>query len=415
MRAIVALEQRDDVHSAEPDYIYQVDLGVEMQSTGTRPVYGWAAQKIEQEAAWEIETGSNSILVGILDSGIDNSHPELNGKINQILSWDFVTDDNFSALQDPMGHGTHVAGIIGAKHENDAIYFSGVCQNVTLVSLSVMKYLGTQNGIILSELKSSVLTTAINYAETKDIPLLNLSAFVTEHEWSETDGVFDKSLRTAISSYSGTLICAAGNDDADLKNYNGGSRGYGIPAILNYANIITVGASDQNDARWETDTYSSNYDTGPIGEKKVDIFAPGCNILSCYSLSKCPATGCETAGHSSRGYHFMSGTSMAVPFVTGVAALILARHPNATPATIKNTIIYGDDDVSTLSNLCYSGGRLNAYNALTSKILHSNVTYTSINETSHRVSCNDCNLIWLEEHTERPGVEVCIYCGEYLW
>ena len=417
LRAVAALEQRADVHSAEPDYIYQVDIPIETQSItpGTRPVYGWAAQKIEQEAAWEIETGSSSILVGVLDSGIDITHPELSGKVSTTLSRDFVTDDAYSATQDPMGHGTHVAGIIGAKHENDAIYFSGVCQNVTLVSLSVSKYLGIQNGLISSEMRSSVLTTAINYAETKDIPLLNLSSIVSDHDWIESVDVPDVPLRTAISNYSGTLICAAGNDNQDLKNVDEEHDDDYIPAILNYANIITVGASDQDDAIWETQTEASNYDTATKPtNRKVDLFAPGCNILSCVSLTACSATGCRLGGHSSHGYHFFSGTSMATPFVTGVAALILASHPNTTRENVKAAILYGVDVVDDFRTKCVSGGRLNAYNAITSKTIHNDVDYVSIDSTYHEVSCNDCDAVWQEEHTERPGAEVCVHCGEYL-
>ena len=405
LRAVAALEQREDVYSAEPDYIYQVDIPVETHSTTSQAVsvFGWGAEKIQQEAAWEIETGSYNIRVGVLDTGIDVSHPELTGRVSLSLSRNFVTDDDYSAIEDPWGHGTHVAGIIGAKYDNDAINFSGVCQYVTLVSLRVIKADGTA--------RSSALANAINHAETNNIPILNLSLLVTLH-----DGAVDPDgeLHTAISDYTGVLICAAGNDNKDLKNYNATNSTYAIPAIWDYDNIITVGASDQYDARWIGATDASNYDTAAVGERKVDIFAPGYNIVSCYPRSLCPSSGCSSAWHASYGYHFFPGTSMAAPFVTGVAALILAAHPDATPAIIKDTILYSDDNVSNLSDLCYSGGRLNAYKALTSKILHSDFTYTSINAAYHQFSCNDCDVTWQEAHVERPEVEVCIYCGEYL-
>lgn len=126
LRAIAALERRADVYSAEPNYIIQ---GIEPQAVvlpEELPPYGWAASKIQQEAAWEIETGSSSVLVGVVDSGIDETHPELRNKVSNTLSRNFVGDD-FSATEDPNGHGTHVAGIIGAKYNNDDLNFSGVC------------------------------------------------------------------------------------------------------------------------------------------------------------------------------------------------------------------------------------------------------------------------------------------------
>lgn len=419
LQATAVLEQREDVESAEPDYIYQVDLPTAAQATSSQAttIFGWGAEKIQQEAAWEIETGSSSILVGVLDTGIDITHPELSGRVSTTLSEDFVTDDAYSEIVDPVGHGTHVAGIIGAKYNDDVINFSGVCQNITLVSLSVIKFLGIENGVILTEMRSSVLTNAINYAESKQIPLLNLSAILTDHDWSESVDIPDVPLRTAISQYSGTLICAAGNEGYDLKNFNETTSEYGIPAIWDFDHIISVGASNQSDAKWEGQTYASNFDTAAvISERKVDIFAPGYNIVSCYPLSMCAASDCPSSGsHANYGYHYFSGTSMAAPFVTGVAALILSAHPDATPAIIKDTILYSDDNVSALSNYCFSGGRLNAYKAITSKILHSDVTYTSIDGTYHQVTCNDCDATWQEEHLERTGVEVCIYCQEYLW
>lgn len=405
LRAIAALEQREDVYSAEPNYIYQIDLPIETQAVippVDLPVYGWAAEKIEQEAAWEIETGSNSVLVGILDSGIDASHPELSGKVSTLLSMDFINPNAQNpGRTDSYGHGTMVAGIIAAKHNNNDYYnVSGVCQNVALVSLRVMEKTETGDTV-----HSSWVASAINYAEGKDIALLNLSFIVLEHSYE--GNVIDAPLHAAISDFSGLLFCAAGNQNYDLNGLN-----YPTPGGWAYNNIITVGASTQSDTRWG----SSNYDTGTTSAKKVDLFAPGDNILTCFPRSLCDASSCDYGDkHLQYGYHTESGTSLATPFVTGVAALILASHPDATPALIKDTILYSDDNVSALNNLCFSGGRLNAYKAITSKILHSDVSYTSINATYHRVSCNDCDAQWQEAHVERPGVEVCIYCQEYLW
>lgn len=410
LRTIAALERREDVYSAEPDYIYQL---AEPQATVMQDVrttdYTWADQKIQLEDAWEIEMGSNyNLLIGVLDSGIDVTHPELTGQVNLNLSRNFVTNDNYSAIEDPTGHGTHVAGIIGAKYNNDAMNLSGVCPYISLVSLRVV------NANV--EASCSSIANAIDYAEENNIPLLNLSNIVTEDDWITSYDIPNVPLRTEISSYTGLLICGAGNDNKDLKNYDATHSSYANPAIWNYSNILTVGASDQNDARWITQEYSSNYDTATIvSNRKVDIFAPGCDILSCFPRSLCSTSNCMHSGHVSYGYHYMSGTSMAAPFVTGVAALILASHPDATPAIIKNAILYSDDNISNLSNLCFSGGRLNAYKAITSITVHSDHTYTSFDAIYHRVTCNDCDATWLEEHIEHPDAETCSHCGDYLW
>ena len=407
LRAVAALEQRDDVYSAAPDYIFQALEPQAVAATEASATAGiWADDKIQLEDAWEIETGSSSVRVGILDSGIDASHPELNNRVSTTLSRNF-SGDGRSATQDPTGHGTHVAGIVGAKNNNNDYYnFSGVCQNVTLVSLRVIH----EDGYV----RCSAAVNAVDYAEDNDIPILNLSFMVTIHESFE---FIDDALRTAISNYSGILVCAAGNDNRDLQYVDEIYGQHAVPAIWDFDNIITVAASNQSDARWITTTSEgSNYDTATaVVDRKVDIFAPGSEILSCFPQSLCSNSNCTHSGHVSYGYHYMSGTSMAAPFVTGVAALILASHPDATPAIIKSAILYSDDNISNFSSYCFSGGRLNAYKAIISKTVHNELTYTSMGAVYHQATCNDCGATWQEEHKERPDVETCVYCREFLW
>lgn len=336
LRAVMALEQRDDVYSAEPNYILS-PLGVVLP---IEPVtYGWAAEKIEQAEAWEIETGSSSVLVGVLDTGIDASHPELSGRVSTTLSRNFASD-SVSATTDPRGHGTHVAGIIGAKYNNDELNFSGVCQSVTLVSLRVFNRYGDTTAGIVAE--------AIDYAEENNISLLNLSL-------GPHDGDFF-ALMQSVANFSGLLICSIGNSGHNSDVYSGSIPAvWGVNEIGNNDNIVSVGASTSSDTRESL----SNY-----GETTVDLFAPGSAITSCYPRSLCASSNCSISGHIRYGYHAISGTSQAAPFVTGVAALILARHPNTSPATIKSALINSVNPVSAFSNICVSGGRLNAYNAL---------------------------------------------------
>lgn len=380
LRATAALEQREDVHSASPNYIIRLTEGVETNATTTN--YVWGSEKIQLYDAWEIETGDSGVLVGILDAGIDVTHPDLSGRVNTALSYNF-TDSFASPTTDPDGHGTKIAGIIAAQNSNSN-YVRGVCKDVTLVSLKVIDSFGVATAEILAD--------AIDYAEQLNIPILNISLNIFDTVLTD--------LRRAINNYSGLLVCAIGNDGANVS-----SNSSAVPASLEYHNILSVGASTANDTIW----VDSNY-----GSTTLDIFAPGENIVSCMTSSICNPS-CRSTYHIEDGYHIDSGTSFAAPFVTGVAGLILSLHPDATTSDIKLAIITSEDQADAFSNKCISGGRLNAYESLMNRLIHSNRRYTSINGAYHQVSCDDCGVTWTEAHLERPGVEVCIYCQEYLW
>lgn len=171
--------------------------------------------------------------------------------------------------------------------------------------------------------------------------------------------------------------------------------------------MITVGASTQNDTK-----------AGYSNEEKnsVDIFAPGDNILSCYPTQMCVngTHDVKNTTHYANGYHYMSGTSMAAPLVAGVAALILSEHPNASAATMKQWIMSGVDIVynsagkSTFGNLCVSGGRLNAYKAVSNHMY----TYFSNNASTHTRSCHSGSSS-SESHTWQVVSNriVCSECG----
>lgn len=382
LRAVAALEQREDVYLAEPNFIAQLTVPQPVASpdiAGTN--YNWPADKLQLEDAWEIETGAVAVSVGIVDTGIDDSHSELDNKVRDAFSLNNVNDGR-PATYDPIGHGTKIAGIIAAKHNDDTYNVSGVCQYIRLGSLRMV------GGI--REMSNTEVIAALNHARTKGISIINFSL--------GANLTADGTLNQAISDYDGLIVWAAGNNNYNYDVEDDGKW------YWNYGNTIVVGASTSDD----TKTSISNY-----GITAVDLFAPGDNILCCASSSIC-TSNCTSSAHVCPGYHTDSGTSFAAPFVAGVAALLIARHPDATAATVKRVLINSVDSVSALRNLCLSGGRLNAYNAITSKFLHNDCTYTSVGALYHRVSCNDCGATWLEEHAERPGVETCVYCGEIL-
>ncbi len=412
LAAIGVIEERDDVYYVGPDY--KINLDEENQNeliydeektnnsylsrlSQTRsmalmsPILPndpklskqWAIDKIKLPLAWNYTTGSNQVVVGVIDSGIDHTHPELAGKVDTSLSYDFVhSTSSMPALRDLNHHGTMVAGIIGAETDNN-VGMAGVCWNIKLASLRILDY-GNRGDY-------DDAARAINYAGEKNIPILNMS-------FGDYETSLD--LEVAIKNYDGLMICAAGNDGTDndiMPSY---------PSEYNYLdNVISVGASDENDNQCVRTNGSSNY-----GKSSVDLFAPENNI---YTTLK---------GNDYTDLILYWGTSFAAPYVTGVAALMLSENPKATAWQIKNAIIYGVDKIDSLSGLCGTGGRLNAYEALRRiHIAHDfGVGYEWYSNEKHISYCI-CGGFCYEEHsayastvTEKDGCTyaICMSCKE---
>ena len=212
---------------------------------------------------------------------------------------------------------------------------------------------------------SSAVVEAINYATAIDIPILNFSGGFTvltgeidpditppldpDHpDYTPYNPLYDAVLESAIYDYPGLFICAAGNgddNDPDHRGYNLDIEGtYVFPASYsNLSNRITVGAFViENNV--EAKHYKSNY-----GRYTVDLFAPG-------RVTKV----CRRGG----GYTDFNQTSCAAPFVAGVAALMLSLNPGFDAADLKHCILETVDTSSIYTNLCSTGGTINAYNAL---------------------------------------------------
>lgn len=312
LSAIDLLNKREDVFHAAPDYILS---GTSAEETDTNTADDWWCSRISINGAWDNYSPQESVLVGVLDGGFNgNSHPALAGRIDEELSDQFPGGGG--------NHGRTVAGIIALTDPN-----------ATFVSLTFLDTdaLGNING------NCSTAISAIDFAQSKAIPILNMSA-----GWGDGGGKYfldgDKELlETAIGQYSGLFIGIAGNygNDNDSRNY--------YPAAYDLDNLIIVGASDNNDIFGRGGNWSSGY-----GATTVDLFAPGAGI--------------------DIGWGNMSGTSFAAPFVTGVASMIKAQYPGMTPAQIKAAIIDNvdgpEDGVTAFAGKCVSGGRLNAYKAL---------------------------------------------------
>ena len=358
LEAIVALQKRDDVLYVGPDYYMH---GYSTMPNDSLIESQWAVNKISLPLAWDITTGSSRVTVGVIDSGISSAHLDLQGNLNIGLSYDFITDQPCgSSIYAPAIHGTQVAGIIGAVGNNNR-GVAGVCWDVTLISLRIMEenLTFTMGNFI----------EAVNYAESKNIDILNLSGGATGVDQSEITPMYQ-----AVQNYSGLLVCAAGNSNSD-NDVN-----FVYPGYLPFSNVMMVGASTAADQKKS----DSNF-----GDYSVDLFAPGDNITT-------------TAGSV---YNSFGQTSSAAPFVTGVAALMMSIHPELTPAQIRQTIIDNVDIIPAFEYLSLSGGRLNAYKALSDDDIHS---YTG-NASGHTCTGTYCNY-W-EPHTVRVGSTACIVCG----
>lgn len=369
---IAELEKQDGVAYAGPDYVLTVASNIPYD-----PYYlggdQWAIDKIRLPDAWDIATGSPSVTVAVIDSGIDADHPDLSGRINSFRSRDFTSGEEVKPIivADALGHGTMVAGVIGAIGDN-GVGICGTCWNVTLVSLKVIDSSGYGY--------TSRVSMAINYAELWSIPIINMSlSWVNGTD--DDDEYYDQALLWAISAYSGLFVCTAGNDWMSIDS----SIVY--PTNYNLSNMIVVGASDENDAKCSF----SNY-----GQTSVDLFAPGTWI---YTTS------------STGGYVADDGTSLAAPYVAGVAALLLSMDSSLTAEELKAIIERNVYEVTGLANYCVTGGRLNAVQALSDEALH---TYTTCSQWTiwyHRMYCSDCQRYILRCHTIEVDGNVA-FCGD---
>jgi hypothetical protein len=253
----------------------------------------------------------------VVDSGVDLQHPDLKANI---LSggYDFVGND--SDPTDQNGHGTHVAGTIGAVG-NNGIGVAGVAWKARILPVRVLDASGS--GLVSDVVKG--YQYAASHAQ-----IVNVSLGGDEPSQAEYD---------AIRSASNTLfVVAAGNSGANVDTTDSYPCGYDL------ANVVCVAATGANDQL----ASFSNY-----GPKSVDIAAPGVGILSTYPTSK-----------PGGGYAWLSGSSMATPEVSGAAALVLGQKPTLTPWQIREKLLAGADLVPGLVGKVASGGRLDVFNAM---------------------------------------------------
>ncbi len=306
----------------------------------------WGMTKIDAQDAWNVTTGAtgaNRVVVAVIDTGVDYTHPDLaaniwtntaeiagngadddhDGFVNDVHGYNFVS--NTGNPMDDNGHGTHVSGTIAAAG-NNSLGVTGVNWSASIMALKFMD--STGSGYLSDAIR------AINYA-TMERTQHSVNVRVINASWG--GGGFSSAMQTAIQAANDAgilFVAAAGNSGTN----NDVAAQY--PANYTPPNVISVAASDQNDHLASFSCY---------GATTVDLAAPGVSIYSTVPNNR---------------YAYYSGTSMATPMVSGVAALAWAYKPNASVADIKNAILQGVDHISSLSGKVASGGRLDAYNTL---------------------------------------------------
>ena len=295
--------------------------------------------------AWKTTKGSEDVVVAVLDSGVDYTHEDLVnnmwvrpanipeyqddelGTVNDING--FNADDKQGDPMDDNGHGTHCAGIIGAEGDN-GIGVSGINQHVKIMPLKFLGRMG--NG------STAAAIEAINYVVDRKQHGVNVR--IISASWGSNSN--SKALEDAIRAAgdAGILfVAAAGNDGSNNDRWPHYPSNYNLP------NLISVAALDRND----TLASFSNF-----GIKSVQVAAPGKAILSTWLGD---------------GYREASGTSMATPYVSGVAALVIATEPSISMAELRKRILSTVDKLPALDGKVSSGGRICAANALAGQIV----------------------------------------------
>jgi subtilisin family serine protease len=364
--AIEALKRHPAVAFAEPNYILRHtatandtyytngslwgtygDDALQCGPAGTTNVYGSDAE----EAWFQGYTGSKDVYVGVIDEGMQVSHPDLNaniwvnpfdpvdgvdndfnGYIDDVNGWDFFNRDS-SVYDGGTGdaHGTHVAGLIGARAGNGA-GIAGINWDVTIIST---KFLGPNGGY------TSDAVSAINYL--RDLKTrYGLKIVASNNSWGG-DG-YSSALHTAIiraAKQDILFIAAAGNNNTNndaTANYPSNYstlQGTSVESAASYEAVIAVAALTSSGAKASYSSY---------GATAVDLGAPGSSIVSTVPIDS---------------YASYSGTSMATPHVTGAVALYASAFPSATAAQIRSAVLSNVLPTASMAGITVTGGRLN--------------------------------------------------------
>jgi subtilisin family serine protease len=342
------LESDPAVLYTQPNFIRRaVGAGVPNDPAWTNNLL-WGLSRVNAPSAWAaFPPTARDVVVAVIDSGMNYRHPDLaasswvnrgevpdngldddgNGYVDDVHgidTWNHDTDP-----MDDFGHGTHTAGIIGAQGDN-GIGAVGVAWNPQIVACKFLDSTGTGSDAAAIDCFEYLIDLKVNRG---------VNIRIASNSWGslrDPNAAFPYALRDAIDAagQAGIIsVFAAGNDgvNADATPFD--------PASFASASIVSVAASDENDGR----ASFSNY-----GASAVDLAAPGTNIFSTYG----------------DGYAYSSGTSMAVPHVSGTMALMASQNPSLTAAALKQIVLASADRLPQWSGVTVTGGRLNVFAAL---------------------------------------------------
>jgi len=370
--AASVLRQSPNVEYAEPDYyLYPTDTvpndpffkdGLQWDMFNTGSPGGKAGADINAPKAWDITTGSNDVVVAVIDTGVDISHQDLaanvwanpgeiagngvdddgNGFIDDVNGWNFFDNNNqvFDPVNDAAGegtHGTHVSGTIGAVG-NNGIGVAGVAWQVKLM---ILKFIGRQSDGSYTGITSDAIK-AINYVIEERKRGINVRAINASWAGSKNAQILHDAIATAGQA-GVVFVCAAGNGPLGLNDDDPDSALYPA-AWSDIPTLMSVAAVDDQDNL----AFFSFF-----GHQTVAVGAPGVGIIS-------------TLPNNQYGQN--SGTSMASPHVAGIVALVTAHEPGLTPVQIVQRITNTAKPVLTLASKAISSGRADAFNALTNQV-----------------------------------------------
>ena len=337
------LNRNQNVEYAEEDFLVSIDSTFSNDPSfsnlwglhNTGQAGGTTDADIDAPEAWDLSTGSSNVIVAVIDTGVDYNHQDLNANMwtnpgetpgngidddgNGYVD-DYYGINAITGSGDPMddhSHGTHCSGTVAAVG-NNGTGVVGVCWTARIMALKFLNSSGTGS--------TSNAVKCVEYA-------INKGAHIMSNSWG--GGGYSQSLKNAIAAAKNAgiiFIAAAGNSGTN----NDTSPHY--PSSYDDDNIIAVTATDSSDNQWY------NY-----GASSVDVAAPGRSIYSTIL---------------NNGYGYKSGTSMATPHVSGLAALIKAYNSGLNWQQIKNRILDNVEQKSSLAGKILTGGRINTYSSL---------------------------------------------------
>lgn len=325
--AIADMSSLSAVKSAGTDPVAKKELTIPDDTAFKTASKSWAFDQLGMKKVWDLTTGSSTVRVAVVDSGIDLDHPEFENR--------FIYKKNFAANNDNPNddeidsHGTGVAGIALAKGNNSK-FMAGMNWNCKIIPLKVLDNQGSGDPY--------AACNAICYAAAAGAKIINYSGGNWYNGWTNSS-IIEHWQETAkkCADYGALLIVSAGNDNSNVEGNT--STHYPGGGLKDYANVITVAAVNQN----------GNLSTGTNYGSAVTIAAPGEDITTVIN---------ETSPGEPMIAH--TGTSFAAPFVTGLASLIWSINPSLTASGVKSCIVEGSDAISTGE----VGYKINAWKAV---------------------------------------------------